>query len=116
MCTLCGDCVAVCPEGAIVIVEPHTAIVTRRTQPETEIEVRRPRRAGGSALAAWAGFALALADRWLVPRIMEVVINKLNQGPRKQGKESTVEGSGALSTRPFGQSRGYRRRTRRRGR
>jgi NAD-dependent dihydropyrimidine dehydrogenase PreA subunit len=116
ICTLCGDCVEVCPEGAIVISGQHAAITTLRTQPEAEIEIRTPSRAGGSSLAPWAGFALALADHWLVPRIVEVVINKLNQGPRKQGKESTVEGSGALSARPLGRGRGRRRRARRRGR
>jgi NAD-dependent dihydropyrimidine dehydrogenase PreA subunit len=116
LCTLCGDCEDACPEGAIVIGEKHTAITTPRTQPEAEIEVKTSSQTDESALARWAGFALALADRWLVPRIVEEAINRLDQRLRKQGGEPTAEGSDERSARLRGRGRGRHRRTRRRGR
>jgi dissimilatory sulfite reductase (desulfoviridin) alpha/beta subunit len=79
LCKACGTCVEICPVGALSMDHESLPVLQQTGQKVGEIEVIQLEPGPESRLAPWAGFALAILDRWLVPRVVEALVDTMQR-------------------------------------
>jgi Fe-S-cluster-containing hydrogenase component 2 len=115
LCSACGACVEICPAGALSMDHESLPVLQRNDQKMGEVEIIQPGSGFGNRLAPWVGFALAILDRWLVPRAVEALVDTV----QRRSAPSKVDGVMPATTLRDGfgnqSDRQIRRRRRRRG-